>query len=1157
MVAGDAAPPLYSAAAAAPLDSANGAAAAVVAGGGGVVAPPDADFDDEDTRDFVHVATTASAAAAAAPAAAVLASPPSPAGSFVNELHRVFTWGDNSRGQLAVGGGVARQLVEPLAVIGRSVACGEAHSALVTEQGELLTWGCNKEGQLGRPLTQPKLAKGETPFDRWPASIHASLPRALRSVRIREVACGAKHTAIVFENGVLMTCGDGAAGQLGHGDRRSRAGFKQVSALETRIVVDVACGAQHTIVVLNDGALMAFGSNSAGQLGVAVQGTSVVSPLALSALWGVAVVQVAAGDAHSLVLGASGDVYAFGSNDHGQLGVGRDTPASSVPLLLPMLASGARFVACGGNRSAAIVGAGALLQWGEGLKRAWSGDAAAPAAAAADSRDADQFEPFQLILPGDTASAVNVALSGTHTVCVVRQRVYKVPRNGGNDSDDDDDGGEGHGALDVWAHVVYQFSTMPERDAPFLLQRGGAGDESEAALSLPAAGGGSLLPDRQACFGLACGARHAVLLASVFEPASLRGPGQYVLHLTRARLTALGDAANRVGGDMGSHSAPEIVALTSAVSRTFSSGIALNQSFLDESGRLSMADARAGYLALMSSAPQLCLRALIAAMTPVLEWLETRPGESALFPVQLRLLFILLESPALMQAQHQHLALLVRLLTRIQQLPRPLFVAFCQRLARHEAEYFVMPIYTTNRLISLVLTSPVRNLAAFALGGWMAQTLYAINEAHHIVSYTMFNNATCAQINLESEVMQWRLGAESICRFPFLMSAAVKSEVLHIEARSSMQKQMQSAALVSVFSGQQQSPYLILAVRRELIVEDALANIVRHPPADLKKPLKIIFADEEAIDAGGVTKEFFHLITQKLFDVKYGMFVVDEQTRTQWFDRNSVDQLGEYQLIGILLGLAIYNGVIINVPFPPVLYRKLRGEKGTLADLDASFPTLARNLHQLLDYAGDDVEDVFGLDFRLTSQYFGALKHDDLVPNGANVAVTAANRQQYVDLYVDFLLNTSIARQFDAFKAGFELVVSGPALGLFRAEEIELLVCGNHDFQIGDLKKHTTYDGGYAADARVVKWFWEVVAGWTEAKQRKMLTFVTGSDRVPIAGLSSMKFVIYRKGADSESLCSAATCFNTLYLPDYSSKAKLARKLEQAIEMAGVGFGLK
>lgn len=1031
---------------------------------------------------------------------------------------------------------------------GRAVACGDAFSALVTEDGELFTWGCNNEGQLGRRITTKVLAKGEFPYDRTPISIRSTLPRNFRTARVREVSCGAAHIAAVFDNGALFTCGAGGAGQLGHNDRRSRSSFKQVSSLESRVAVDVVCGARHTLVVLNDGSLLAFGDNSRGQLGVGAPGTSSTVPALVQALWGVALIQVAAGDAHSLVLGASGDVYAFGCNRHGQLGVGREPAQSALPLVVPSLSGAVRRIACGGDRSAAIGGRGALLHWGRAMKREDDGQP-----------ESDVFEPYQVIIVGDHASVVDVALGTSHTVCVVRQRSAASAAANDSDSDDDDNNDsddDNRVNFHFYEHVVHQFSAAPLADAPFMLN----GDKVEAVeLMLPSAARGVVLENQHACYALACGAQHTLMLTSVFEPKSGRAPGQYAPRLTRARAEQLATAAREAGGDA-QPNAPAVLALTAYTVRVFSSAIALNQSCLDDAGRLNMRDVRAVYMALMAAAPQLSVRALLAGLSPVLDWLNDRPAQQVgLFPVQLRVLFILLESPALLYARHEHMALLERLLMRIQRLPRQLFVAFCQRLARHEPDFFVMPIHVTNRFISLVLTSPARNMGSLGLGGWMAQTLYAINDAHRIVSYTSFYNTTISsgQVNLETEVLQWRCGADSVCQYPFLLSAASKSEVLQIEAHSSMARQMQSAVMVSVISGHQQSAYLILAIRREFIVEDALAGIVRRPPGDLKKPLKVVFADEEAIDAGGVTKEFFHLITQKLFDVKYGMFVADEQTRTHWFDRNSVDQLGEYQLIGILLGLAIYNGVILNVPFPPVLYAKLRDQKPTLADLDASFPDLARNLNALLKYDGDDLEDMFGLDFVVTSEYFGALKHHELVPNGANVAVTKANREQYVTLYVDYLLDTSVAAQFTAFKQGFEMVVGGPALGMFRAEEIELLVCGNHDFDIVDLQQHTTYDGGYSAETRVVRWFWEVMRSWPEAKQRQMLTFVTGSDRVPIGGLRSMKFVIYRKGPDSELLCSAATCFNTLYLCEYGSKGKLARKLDQALEMGGTGFGLK
>ena len=154
----------------------------------------------------------------------------------------------------------------------------------------------------------------------------------------------------------------------------------------------------------------------------------------------------------------------------------------------------------------------------------------------------------------------------------------------------------------------------------------------------------------------------------------------------------------------------------------------------------------------------------------------------------------------------------------------------------------------------------------------------------------------------------------------------------------------------------------------------------------------------------------------------------------------------------------------------------------------------------------------------MSSERFGAVQQAELRPGGADELVTAANRAEYVQLYVDYVLDTSVRAQFAAFRGGFELVVGGPALGLFRADEIELLVCGAHDFNIHDLATTATYDGGFAADTPVVRWFWELMRAWPEARQRQLLAFVTGSDRVPIGGLSKQKFVIYRKCGDSELL---------------------------------------
>ena len=117
-----------------------------------------------------------------------------------------------------------------------------------------------------------------------------------------------------------------------------------------------------------------------------------------------------------------------------------------------------------------------------------------------------------------------------------------------------------------------------------------------------------------------------------------------------------------------------------------------------------------------------------------------------------------------------------------------------------------------------------------------------------------------------------------------------------------------------------------------------LEIVAQEEPGDLKKQLRVSFADELGVDEGGVSKEFYQLITQELCNPDYGMFVYNEETRLFWFNPTCGDAQQEYTLIGILFGLAIYNSIIVDVRFPLLLYRKLLGKLGGFSDLQQQDP---------------------------------------------------------------------------------------------------------------------------------------------------------------------------------------------------------------------------
>lgn len=89
----------------------------------------------------------------------------------------------------------------------------------------------------------------------------------------------------------------------------------------------------------------------------------------------------------------------------------------------------------------------------------------------------------------------------------------------------------------------------------------------------------------------------------------------------------------------------------------------------------------------------------------------------------------------------------------------------------------------------------------------------------------------------------------------------------------------------------------------------------------------------------------------------------------------------------------------------------------------------------------------------------------------------------------------------------------------------------------------------------IFRYFWEVVHEMTAEQKRALLQFATGSDRIPVGGMSKLRFIIAKNGPDSEKLPTAHTCFNVLLLPEYSTKEKLRERLMKAISYCK-GFGL-
>ena len=218
------------------------------------------------------------------------------------------------------------------------------------------------------------------------------------------------------------------------------------------------------------------------------------------------------------------------------------------------------------------------------------------------------------------------------------------------------------------------------------------------------------------------------------------------------------------------------------------------------------------------------------------------------------------------------------------------------------------------------------------------------------------------------------------------------------------------------------------------------------------------------------------------------------------------------------MGICRYNSVILDLHLPSVIYRKLAGKKGNFEDLKEFKHSVWKGLNELLEYTGDDIEDVFMQPFQVSyTDLFGSTVTVDLKEDGGNVMVNQENKTEFVDLYADFLINKNVEQQFLAFQRGFDLVTNqSPIHMLFTPRELEMLICGEKEFDFNELESSTEYDGGYSKDTDVVKWFWEAVHNMDLEDKRKLLQFTTGSDRIPVGGLAKLKLTIAKNGSDSE-----------------------------------------
>jgi len=351
-----------------------------------------------------------------------------------------------------------------------------------------------------------------------------------------------------------------------------------------------------------------------------------------------------------------------------------------------------------------------------------------------------------------------------------------------------------------------------------------------------------------------------------------------------------------------------------------------------------------------------------------------------------------------------------------------------------------------------------------------------------------------------------------------------------------------------------------IKIRRNHIFEDSYAEIMRQTPSDLKKRLMIKFDGEDGLDYGGLSREFFFLLSHEMFNPFYCLFEYSahDNYTLQINPASGVnpEHLNYFKFIGRCLGLGIFHRRFLDAYFIVSFYKMILKKKVTLSDLESVDVDLHRGMTWMLE---NDITDIIDETFTTTEERFGEMVTIELNAGGADVPVTEDNKKEYVDHIVDYRISKRVKEQFEAFMSGFSELIPQDLITVFDERELELLIGGMSEIDVDDWTKFTDYRG-YEMNDEVIQWFWKCVRSWPPERKSRLLQFATGTSRIPVNGFKDLqgsdgprRFTIEKSG-DPSQLPKSHTCFNRIDLPPYKDYASLEHKLTLAVEET-VGFG--
>ncbi|GFT97388.1 ubiquitin-protein ligase E3B [Nephila pilipes] len=344
----------------------------------------------------------------------------------------------------------------------------------------------------------------------------------------------------------------------------------------------------------------------------------------------------------------------------------------------------------------------------------------------------------------------------------------------------------------------------------------------------------------------------------------------------------------------------------------------------------------------------------------------------------------------------------------------------------------------------------------------------------------------------------------------------------------------------------------LITVHRSRIVEDGYQQLSMLPPQSLKGVIRVKFIneqglDEAGIDQDGVFKEFLEETIKKVFDPSLNLFRATSEERLFPSPTSNIHEnhLSLFEFVGKMLGKAVYEGIVVDVPFASFFLSQVLGHThsalySSIDELPSLDPELYKSLTYIKHYVGDLHE--LDLTFSIDEDCMGQLVTHELVPGGKAIPVTSENKISYIHLMAHFRMHVQIHDQTNAFLRGFRSIVNPDWLTMFSTPELQRLISGdNTPVDLVDLSCSKPPLLGFAH--------------LEPAFSIRCVEVSDDQDTGDTVGSVLRGFFTIRKKDPVNRLPTSSTCFNLLKLPNYQKKSTLREKLRYAIA-CNTGFEL-